>query len=338
MATKTSTSVHTIETSGKHNLPDRYQDYRRSHCELEYAQTAAMYSRIDSLMGSHYAEQLDQCRSYAWFTQHTETGDIRIASNACRLRWCPICSSARSRFIVSSVQDWLNKHPRSKFLTLTYEHSSAPLLHQINSLYSHFRQFRKRKYIRKKIAGGIWFFQVKKSEISGEWHPHIHCVIDAPYIPQKSLSQEWLKTTLTSYIVDIRPIRNRDEVADYVARYCSRPAGLKDFAESDQVDIFHAMHGRRLCGTWGTGREASLRPKGQYDSSEWRKIGGYKEILSAAGNNAIALSVLQSFINNDPLDYQITREQIFGGEIQGLCRVPSDFVLSTFFGEETEFR
>jgi len=57
---------------------------------------------------------------------------------------------------------------------------------------------------------------------------------------------------------------------------------LKDYTFDDQLEIFSAMHRRRLCGTWGTGKECSLSNTGSADLSEWRKVGSWKTIVSHA--------------------------------------------------------
>ena len=71
-------------------------------------------------------------------------------------------------------------------------------------------------------------------------------------------------------------------MVDYVSRYSSRPAKLSEYSEADRLEIFDSMHGRRLCGTWGTGRSCSLSPSKTIDLSEWRKVGTWRSIVKRA--------------------------------------------------------
>lgn len=280
MTTSETTSVHPQETTARSPLPIDYQKFRRRHCESEWVQTDRLYSHIDSQSGSRRAELLNKCRTFAWFVRHDVTGKVRVISNSCRQRWCPICSRARSFYLGKMVREWLESRESPKLLTLTMQHTSAPLDHQVKWLYAHFRKFRQRVAIRGKIRGGIWFFQLKMSVGTGEWHPHIHCVIDSPYVPQNLLSEEWHKQTLTSNIVDIRSVYDTGKVSEYVARYCTRPAQLKDYQFEDAVEIFSVFHGRRMCGTWGTGKICSLRQGRPADSTSWEKVGSWKSVLT----------------------------------------------------------
>lgn len=52
---------------------------------------------------------------------------------------------------------------------------------------------------------------------------HAHAIVYGPYIPQKKLSQSWLKLTGDSFIVDIRAVRSPKKAARYVLKYISKP-------------------------------------------------------------------------------------------------------------------
>lgn len=321
--TATTTSVHTQETTARKPLPYDYQRFRRRHCESEWVQTEKLYSHIDSIEGTHRADSFRKCRTFAWFARHNETGKVRVISNSCRQRWCPICSRARSYYLASQVRQWLESRPSPKFLTLTMKHTSAPLEHQVKWLYDHFRKFRQRKNIGSVIRGGVWFFQLKMSSRTGDWHPHLHCVIDSPYIPHDTLSTEWYAQTLTSNIVDIRTVKDPDKVSEYVARYCTRPAQLKDYQFEDTLEIFSVFHGKRMCGTWGTGKECSLRQGKPADSTSWEKVGSWRAVLTQARSLPRARAILNAWTNDKTLPEHIyVEDRTLGGEYD-LTKFPS---------------
>jgi hypothetical protein len=311
MTADESTSVHHIETSAAPTLPIDYRNWKSRHCESELLRTEILYQAVDITAGKSRVEKLRECRSVAWFARHMDTGKVRVISNACRLRWCPICSNARSMFLVGQVHEWLKTVKKPKFLTLTMKHTNASLEHQIKWLYAHFRKFRNSRKLLDSMHGGIWFFQLKRSKGSNEWHPHLHTVIDAEYIPQAELSQLWKATTGTSSIVDIRAVRSASKVAEYVSRYCSRPAKLSDFDEKEAIEIFTVFHGRKLCGTWGTGRKVSLRRPVCTDKDKWVRIGSWRAVIAQKDTLPRAKALIRAFMTNSefPPGIVITEEK-----------------------------
>ncbi|GAI69077.1 unnamed protein product, partial [marine sediment metagenome] len=220
------TSVHTEETSVQ--LPSRlsYGEELRLKYPNEWDATADAYSAWDSDDGGSRLDRLEECRAYAWFAIHETTGIVRVLSSACHLRWCPLCAEARARFLAHSVRAWYKSARAPKLLTLTLRHSDTPLQSQIDFLYECFRKLRRSKYISSRVRGGIWFFQIKWSKKTAAWHPHIHALIDADFIPQAQIKARWAKFTKGSDVVDIRACWSPDSAANHVGRYATRPGTL----------------------------------------------------------------------------------------------------------------
>jgi hypothetical protein len=295
------TSVHTIETTGTSPVSTNYQDYRRSLCATEFSAAQLLYSNIDLSEGGNREGQLLECRQYASFVQNKETGKVHVASNSCRLRWCPICAKSRSAYITRSVRSWLSKVRTARFLTLTLKHSNAPLATQITKLYDDFRKLRRHKQFRKYCHSGVWFFQVKLSKDGEQWHPHLHCVILGKYIPHDWLSKLWLRITKSSNIIDIRLVKNHDKMASYVARYSARPADLSSFPPFLQMEMFKAMHGRRLCGSWGVSGGLSLSPPRKLDESKFNNLGSFSKIMSLFESEPKAKEIFVAWITGSSL-------------------------------------
>ena len=305
-ATGPNTSLDTIETSAPPQLPNDYRLYRRRHCQSEWEAAYELYVELDDIETAQRSERFEACRSFAYFARHSETGEVRVVSSACKLRWCPVCSRARSSFLVSQVHEWLKTVSRPKFLTLTMKHSNAPLDHQIKWLYARYRKFRVRKLLKRKISGGIWFFQLKRSKDGSQWHPHLHTVIDAAYIPQAVVSAEWQKTTGSSSIVDIRAIRSKKAVSEYVSRYCSKPAQLSDYTLRDRILIHRVFHGRRLCGTWGTGNRIQLSRRSSADRDSWVSIGSWTAVIMQLETLPRARAIVRAWQTNNVLPQGVT--------------------------------
>lgn len=291
-----------LETTVDSQLPSSYQTYRVRRCGPEYQATLDMYCHLDNLDFTTRAEQLLECRLFAWFCRHSETGEVLVVSNSCRLRWCPICTAARFVHLREVVRDYALSVRSPKLLTLTMRHTREALAVQISALYKHFRNFRLQKHIKRKIRGGVWFFQIKRSGRTGEWHPHLHCIIDADFIDKVKLSQDWLRTTGDSFIVDIRKIQEPKKVADYVSRYVARPCKLEQFEMVDRATIFRACHGRRLCGKWGNAMSVMFKPPLRDDRFKWIKLARWSVIVEDYHTIPLYRKVLKCWMKNEPLD------------------------------------
>lgn len=317
LSSSSQSKVHHIETNlhkppassvNKETVtyPNNYHAYLQSFDPDEYRRTEALYSMVDATDGKDRIELLHGCRARAWFTRHEETHKVKVVSNQCRLRWCPLCARARSSFIVQGVTDYLKNIDGAKFLTLTLKHSNAPLEHQVKSLYKFFVNFRRRPQIKKNIRGGIWFFQIHRSESSGQWHPHIHCLIDANFISKLTLSKIWQQVTLKSTIIDIRKVRDEKEAAAYVSRDCARPTRLENLGPDDWFELYNALHRRRICGTWGNARQVPLKSKPLEEKNAWQKIGSWQIVTELQDSHPAAKQILMAWKLNKPLESNIS--------------------------------
>lgn len=262
-----SPSVHPIETNERSTPPSSYRSHLLQKCQAEYDRTLEIYELLDTSNTTHKRWDLEQCRDTAYFSIDYETRRVHVSSSACRLRWCPLCSLAKTAYISHAVSAWLNTIKNASCLTLTLKHTDEELQRQVTRLYACFRTLRRRKFFRNLCNGGIWFFQIKYIPATDSWHPHLHCLLTSSYIPQKLLSATWKTITGDSDIVDIRRIWGNKQASDYVARYASRPSLLKDMPLSRALDVVAALHGRRLCGTWGKASTVSLRPAPHFSAA-----------------------------------------------------------------------
>lgn len=267
----------------------------RRSCEPQYAAAFRLYSILDLADKKFRAQRLRDCRSNAWFTRHVDTGEVRVASSSCSLRWCPVCSNCRRNYLTREVGDWVGTADHPKLITLTLKHTHAPLDHQVTHLYNFFRELRRRKDFRDAVTGGVWFFQIKKSKKDGLWHPHIHALITGKYLPHRRLRRMWIQITYGSEIVDIRPVRDPVKVASDVARYATSPGSLVNLAPDDAIEMYEALHSRRICGTWGHARGISLRPKLDGEKGKWKPIGSWSIVMGMYNSSADARAIVLSW-------------------------------------------
>lgn len=297
------TQLDTIETTSQSSATNSYRDFCVNSCRKDIDWNRLVYSCIDADMYTEQVKKYDNCRTYAFFVRHKTTGQVKVQGCSCRLRWCPLCIKSRKFVIKNEVCSWVKKLKKPKFLTFTLKHQDRPLRDTVKDLYKYFRNVRRTKWFKKNVRGGVWFFQITKSKTDGLWHPHIHCLVDSNFLPKNDLSELWLQITGDSHIVDIRAVKNVKKTADYVARYATVPCRLVDFDIDDAIEIVQTMHGKRICGTWGTGKEMSFAIRKSDDWESWERIGNFSVIWHDLANPEWCRMIRACWISDTKLEY-----------------------------------
>lgn len=280
------------------------QRFMRGH-EKEYAATEAVYKEMYGSPSNHHLMGIRDCRKYAKFSRNADSGEVKVMSSSCRDRWCPMCAAEKAHFAKEQTSMYVNALKAPRFLTLTLRNDVSDLKSQITSLQESFRKLRCRAYWKKKVTGGIWFLQVKRGHNSGCWHPHLHILLDGMYLEQGRLSALWELITYGSLVVDIRRIHNPDSTAAYVSRYVARPARLSEMSEPDRREVIEALHGKRLCGTFGTAKCVTLTPPKVESDGEWHDVGYYDEIAKKVDSCPDCKAVVAAYNNQTPLPDEV---------------------------------
>lgn len=302
MGTDSASSVHSQATSGSSPNPVCYAVTQRKRCGIEFIASQLLYRSFDAIEGTNREERLLSCRSAAWFVRSRTTGLVRVASNHCRLRWCPLCARSRSGFITAQVKDWFRDTHQPKLLTLTVKHTRNPISEQLKHIYNSFRGLRRSKFWKDLAYGGVWFFQITYNRNSNQWHPHIHVLLDSEYIPYLKLRQKWHYYTSGSDILDIRSVFNTDDMANYVARYAARPHQLNDLPIDRARDMVTALHGKRMCGSFGSAKSIRMTPYNNAKTDEWQNLGSWVLVHNLAKIEESARQILLAYHTNQPLD------------------------------------
>jgi len=317
-------SVHTIETSDrKHQSTVRTADSDSSdHFEPDsnhredwtfrgyllkprmdhYIRALEIYAAVDGSFGGKFSSRLQNCRKHAWFVQHKVTKKLRVMSSRCKLRWCPICRDVSRMIVTHAVDDWLQIQKHPKMITLTLKHSDDPLQLQIKRLYDSFRKLRRRAYFQRLITGGVWFFQLKLNLQTEQWHPHIHCLVAGKFLPHARLKQLWHKITGDSNIVDIRPVKDLENASTEVARYATSPADITRMSFCNSLDVYYATKGKRICGSWGTAKNVTLKPTPQDDREDWYKIADFYFVNVQKEYDKTALEFWKCYKRDQPYE------------------------------------
>ncbi len=178
----------------------------------------------------------------------------------------------------------------TSFITLTLCGKGEPLKDLIDKLYKSFRALRNHPTWTEVVWGGAAFLEIKYSDKSRRWHPHLHVIADMKFLSQAELSDVWRGITKDSYIVDIRKVRDSETTARYVTKYASKPLNTS-FSNSPKLldEALLALKGRRLClcfGTWyGTPLDAledTDLADDLTDAGEWQMIASLSMIIADA--------------------------------------------------------
>jgi len=236
-----------------------------------------------------------------------------------------MCASSRQAWIASECEKWFRKVEQPRLLTLTLRHTTSPLVDQINALYSHFQKFRKRKFFKDRTRGGVWFFHIKKSQTDHKWHPHLHCLIDSDFLEHKKIMQLWQKITGGSKIVHIKAVTNPTNSVKHAARYSAEPCDLGTHSLVDGLEVYYALVGRRIAGTWGTARVISFRPKPMEDRKQWKNIGSYDMVRQLKDSDDNAHKIWKAYCLGKPVESGVSMYNLELEIYDNFMRAPPKF-------------
>jgi Replication protein len=291
------------ETSAPDGSVRSYRDHLMQGDKVEMEAALSAYAGSARSNPHKKTAALLSCRTDAWFVRHKTTGEVRVSSQTCKLRWCPFCAKRKQAYAAAQVREWITFQKYPKFLTLTVQHSDLPLVDQITDLYDQFRRLRKMKWFSERCTGGVWFFQVTFNKDSEQWHPHLHCIVTGKYLPHRRLNREWAKVTSGSFVTDVQMVKDAKNAANEVARYCARPARLSSLSADSRSEMVDAFFGKRLCGTWGTGRKISFRPVPDSSRDDWQNLGTWTYIHMTADRDSTAAAILRAYRNDEVLPF-----------------------------------
>ncbi len=216
--------------------------------------------------------RFDACGDAAWVFQSVkDPSRLKVCSDTCRDRWCRACQRDRSRIIATNLRARLEGIP-VRLVTLTLKHRYAPLRHQVDRLLDCFRTLRQKPLWADSIDGGVAFIEVTYNPETNRWHPHLHILCVGRWIAQSTLSSTWDQITGGSFVVDIRAVRDLDQVASYVVKYATKPMNAALYRHPGKLlEAIRALQSRHLCLTFGSFR--GWRLTHQDTDLDWVNLG-----------------------------------------------------------------
>lgn len=167
---------------------------------------------------------------------------------SCHLRLCPKCARRLARSFIARHTTALLAMKQPKLLTLTFHSTKRLTRKHITHYLKCLTKLRHRKLWKDNVAGGITGLELTWGPPG--WHPHLHLLIDANYIPRPLLIEHWKDIADGAWHLDIRQIAAEDgvlEVAKYTAKghtFYKQPHLLLQYLE--------ATHKRRFLSAFGS--------------------------------------------------------------------------------------
>jgi hypothetical protein len=228
------------------------------------------------------------CGSNAQVLVSLDDGSFTITGRRCRDRWCEICSGIRSRIIAANLAELCGRSP-TKLVTMTLLHSHQRLRDQIHRLMEAFAILRRHRLWRQRVDAGAYFIEVKRAKNGRGWHPHLHVVMKALYIPQLLLADMWLQATGDSYRLWIEQAKGGcDASVSYATKYATKgyDRGVVDHPKAVRVCIA-SLRSVRLWDTFGGWRGIRLALRNKVRAGS-RTLWGLDEAVYLAQHGDVA--------------------------------------------------
>jgi hypothetical protein len=227
---------------------------------------------------------------------------LRVRQNNCHDKLCTPCANARSAKIREALIAQMAGRPAT-FVTLTLCGKNEPLKDLVDKLLKSFRALRLHPTWADRVSGGAAIMEIKYSDKAKRWHPHLHIICEAKFLPQQELCDAWRSITKDSFIVDIRRVQNAEIAGSYVAKYASKPLNTSFCSMPKLLDeAVTALKGRRLVLCFGTWYGTPLSEMEDVDladdlvdAGEWSMVYSLHEILQrAASADAEAIAIIKA--------------------------------------------
>lgn len=241
-------------------LPSRLDRYARAH-----HRAVEMSDYLSGIEEVKLAQKLRGCGNYLVFRDYYTVGKVRLhAASFCRKHLlCPLCAIRRGAKLVSAylarLQVIRDANPALKAYLVTLTVKNGPDLeeryaHLHRSLRSYHKLRHSPDVVREvqQAKGAVWSYEFKRGHNSGEWHPHVHAVwlCETPPDPYK-LSAEWHAITGDSFIVDVTPFHDQDDVVSGFLEVFKYAVKFSSLPLADNWIGFQVLSGRRMVASFG---------------------------------------------------------------------------------------
>ena len=226
-----------------------------------------------------YANRLRRCADpvNTWIAEdlHNEdTGELFNGSGrlwACSCKLCPYCLSKQSKRNRKKLQIAIDRQrlfvgEDFYFLTLTQPNPNLPLLEVRSLMNEAWKLFRKRRYIRRQIAGYCKAEEFTVTKTGIHYHYHLH--VRSKYLRYQYIRQQWTESLIQAYtnagrsffantqdglaLVKINKITDHKKAINEVAKYITKADSWEKIPTTDLLEIIRIERFPRMFELGGT--------------------------------------------------------------------------------------
>ncbi|MGC3003672.1 protein rep [Streptomyces sp. G35A] len=253
-------------------LSERIARYGQAH-----ARSLAMLEHLrgaPSVEANKVASGLASCGNYLHFREYFTVGKVRLHNaQFCKQHLvCPLCAIRRgAKALGAYLTRWQviqadRPDLRPYLLTLTVKNGDDLEERQAHLTKSLRKLLDRRRNFNAGVARAPWtelckaegaVYTLELTNKGNGWHPHCHMIVLAASQPsQSALSDEWLRITGDSMIVDCRPITGDPsegfmEVFKYAVKF-------SDLSLEDNWHAAQRLKGKRLLNSFGLFRGVQI--------------------------------------------------------------------------------
>lgn len=259
-------------------LPGRLNRYSKAHHRAlamsDYAMESAGAIGNKQKRGAQQklALQLRSCGEYLLFRDYFTVGKVRLhAAQFCKKHLlCPLCAIRRGVKMVKGYMDRLEvlkaQNPNLKAYLVTLTVKNGPdLRERFNHLHRSVQKLHKTRTGKGqyseacKAAGAVWSYEFKRGKNSYGWHPHVHAVWLCEETPDaRQLSAQWKAITGDSFIVDVTPFHDQDDVITGFLEVFKYAVKFSDLPLEDNWYGYQVLACRRLIASFGIFRGVEI--------------------------------------------------------------------------------
>lgn len=255
-----------LGADGAAALPVRLARYERAH------QRALRMSHYATQQGENQlAQKLAHCGHWLWFRHYFTVDKLRLhAADFCKKHLlCPLCAIRRGAKYLKAYTEKLSvvlqQEPALKAFMVTvtvldgedlaerFKHLRRAMKAMTAARRQHLMNPVRNRHVEfARALGGVHSIEVKRGKNSGLWHPHAHMVWLCHEMPdQVKLSEEWKAWTGDSFIVDVRPFHNQQDVVSGFMEVFKYALKFSELPLSDNWHAFETLASKRLVDSFG---------------------------------------------------------------------------------------
>lgn len=205
------------------------------------------------------ADGLELCHTETTWCVCKQCTTAKPFLNRCERFYCPECQPTLSRDRERSVGWWAREMRQPKHVVLTLTNEEELTKEYVKWAKECFSRLRRRKFARN-WTGGFYNWEVTKEKagsyknghvLAGGWHLHCHALVEARWIDDRQLSEEWSKVTGgRGRIVRVLDARRVDYLKE-VTKYAVKGSQLAAWTGAEIASFVDAFTGVRTFGVFG---------------------------------------------------------------------------------------